>query len=151
MATLYHPQANGQVEVSNREVKRILEKTVSSSRKDWSLNFDDALWAYCTAYKPPIGLTPFQMLYGKNCHLLVEIEHKALWALKFLNFDSNLVREKRKIQLQGLDEMRNDAYHSKKMYKEKLKFYHDKKIRHKNFKVGQMVLFFNSRLKLFSG
>ena len=88
---------------------------MSSSHKDSSLKLDDALWAYHTAYKAPIGLTLFQMLYGKTFHLPVEIEHKALWAIKFLNFDSNLSGEKRKIQLQGLDELGNDAYHSNKL------------------------------------
>ncbi|MCI55977.1 putative protein NYNRIN-like, partial [Trifolium medium] len=62
-----------------------MEKTVSTSRKDCSLKLDEALWAYRTAFKSPIGHTPFQMVYGKSCHLPVELEHKAYWALKFLN------------------------------------------------------------------
>ena len=97
IASLYHPQTNGQAEVSNRELKKILEKTVASTRKDWSSKLDDALWAYRTAFKTPIGLSLFQMVYGKACHLPVEMEHKAYWALKFLNFDETLSREKRKL------------------------------------------------------
>lgn len=73
----YHPQANGHAEVTNKEIKKILEKTMSNSRKDWSLKLDDALWAYRIAYKALIGLTPFQIVYGKSCHFLVELEH---WA-----------------------------------------------------------------------
>lgn len=88
VASPYHPQTNVQAEVSNREIKRILEKIVSTSRKDWSLKLDEALWAYRTAYKEPIGLTLFQMVYCKACHLLIELEHKAFWALKSLNFNS---------------------------------------------------------------
>ena len=76
VASPYHPQTNGQVEVSNRELKKILEKTVASTRKDWSSKLEDALWAYRTAYKTPIGLSPFQLVYGKSCHLPVEMEHK---------------------------------------------------------------------------
>ena len=70
---------------------------MASTRKDWSSKLDDALWAYRTAFKTPIGLSLFQMVYGKACHLLVEMEHKAYWALKFLNFDETLSREKRKL------------------------------------------------------
>ncbi|XP_058767896.1 uncharacterized protein LOC131641608 [Vicia villosa] len=151
VTTPYHPQANGQTEVSNREVKRILEKTVSSSRKEWSLKLDEALWAYRTAYKAPIGLTPFQMVYGKTCHLPVELEHRALWALKFLNFDTTLAGHKRKDQLHELEELRDQAYHSNKLYKDKVRAYHDKKVRCKSFHEGQMVLLFNSRLRLFPG
>lgn len=91
------------------------------------------------------------MVYGKTCHLPVEMEHRTLWALKFLNFDSTLAGEKRKEQLHELEESRNNAYHSNKLYKEKVKAYHDGKVHHKEFKVGQMVLLFNSRLKLFPG
>ncbi|GAU37514.1 hypothetical protein TSUD_21190 [Trifolium subterraneum] len=151
VASPYHPQTNGQEEVSNREIKRILEKTVSTSRKDWSSKLDEALWAYRTAFKSPIGLTPFQMVYGKACHLPVELEHKAYWALKFLNFDPSVSGEKMKLQLHELEEMRTQAYESSKLYKEKVKGYHDKRIFNKAFKPGQMVLLFNSRLKLFPG
>nr|KYP74938.1 Pol polyprotein [Cajanus cajan] len=149
VATAYHPQTNGQAEVSNREIKRILEKTVSSSRKDWSTKLDEALWAYRTAFKSPIGLTPFQLVYGKACHLPVELEYKAYWTLKMLNFDPFSTGEKRKLELHALDELRLQAYESSKLYKEKVKSYHDKKILKREFRSGQSVLLFNSRLKLF--
>jgi len=151
IATTYHPQTNGPIEVSNKEVKRILDKTVSSSRRDWAIKLNEALWAYRTAFKTPTALSPFQLIYGKACHLPVQMEHRAFWALKWLNFDSRAFIEHRKIQLLELEEMRLNAYQSSRLYKERIKAYHDKKLLKRIFESGQLVLLFNSRLKLFPG
>ncbi|GKB05786.1 reverse transcriptase domain-containing protein [Tanacetum coccineum] len=86
----YHPQTSGQVEVTNRGLKRILERTVGENRASWSDKLDDALWAFRTAYKTLIGCTPYKLVYGKAFHLPVELEHKAYWALKHANFDLSL-------------------------------------------------------------
>ncbi|XP_015939915.1 uncharacterized protein LOC107465449 [Arachis duranensis] len=96
-------------------------------------------------------MSPHQLVFEKSCYLPVELEHKALWALKMLNFDNQAVGEKRLLQLNELDEFRSQAYENAKIYKEKSKKWHDQKLARREFRKGQKVLFNNSRLKFFPG
>nr|GFA73941.1 reverse transcriptase domain-containing protein [Tanacetum cinerariifolium] len=159
LSTPYHPQTSGQVEVTNRGLKRILERTVGENvprgvislktlygtvgenHASWSNNLEDALWAFRTAFKTSIGCTPYRLVYGKACHLPLELEHKAYWALKHTNFDLKTASDYRKLQLNELNELRD----------ERTKKLHDDKIKNRIFNVGDQVLLFNSRLKIFSG
>nr|GFB56853.1 reverse transcriptase domain-containing protein [Tanacetum cinerariifolium] len=125
LSIAYHPQTSGQVEVTNRGLKRILERTVGENRALWSDKLEDALWAFRTAYKTSIGCTPYRLVYSKACHLPLELEHKAYWALKHANFDLRTAERTKKL--------------------------HDDKIKNRIFNVGGQVLLFNSRLKIFSG
>ncbi|GKB47694.1 reverse transcriptase domain-containing protein [Tanacetum coccineum] len=126
LSIAYHPQTNGQVEVSNRGLKRILERIMGENRASWPDKLDDALWAFCTAYKTPIGCTLYKFMYGKAC-------------------------DHRKIQLNELNKLRDHAYKNSLIYNEKRKRIHDSKIKNRVFNVGDQVLIFNSRLKMFSG
>ncbi|GJT66688.1 reverse transcriptase domain-containing protein [Tanacetum coccineum] len=120
-STSYHPQTSGQVENTNRALKRIFEKRVKDNTAVWSRKLDDALWAFRTAYKTPTGTTPYKILYGKNCHLPFEIEHRAYWALKNCNPDLIVAGEKRMFQLHELDELRHQAYENSRLYKARTK------------------------------
>nr|GFA21622.1 reverse transcriptase domain-containing protein [Tanacetum cinerariifolium] len=125
LATAYHPQTSGQVEVS--------------------------IEAFRTAYKRPIGCTPYKLVYGKSYHLPIELEHKAYWALKHVNFDLKTTGDHRKLQLNELNELRDQAYENSFIYKDKTNKLHDSKIKNRIFNIGDRVLLFNSRLKIFSG
>ncbi|GJY25385.1 reverse transcriptase domain-containing protein [Tanacetum coccineum] len=126
LATAYHPQTSGQVEVSNHGLKRILERTVGENHASWSDKLDDALWAFHTAFKTPIGCTPYKLVYGKSCHLPIELEHKSYWALKHLTENSLIFKDE--------DGKASDSRVKKICI----------------FNVGDRVLRFNSRLKIFS-
>ncbi|GJU13843.1 reverse transcriptase domain-containing protein [Tanacetum coccineum] len=151
LSTTYHPQTSGQVEVSNRGLKRILERTVGENSDSWSNKLDDALWAFCTAFKTPIGCTPYKLVYGKACHLPTELEYKAYWVLKHCNYDLVTASDHRKVQMNKLNKLHDQAYENPLIYKEKTKRIHDSKIKNRIFNVGDRVLLFNSRLKIFSG
>ncbi|GKC03569.1 reverse transcriptase domain-containing protein [Tanacetum coccineum] len=114
LSTVYHPQSNGQTEVTNRAIKRILERSVGYNPRDWSKKLNDALWAFRTAYKTPTRCTPFRLVYGKTCHLPVEIEYK----------------------LNELAELRDGAYKNTRIYKEQPNKWHDSRLRgDREFKV----------------
>nr|GEV99473.1 reverse transcriptase domain-containing protein [Tanacetum cinerariifolium] len=125
LSTAYHPQTSRKVEVSNCGLKRILERIVGENRASWFDKLDGVLWVFRTAFKMPIGCTPCKLVYGKACHLPIELKHKAYWALKHCNFDLKTA--------------------------EKMKKIHDSKIKNRVFNVGDRVLLFNSRLKIISG
>ncbi|GKB30630.1 reverse transcriptase domain-containing protein [Tanacetum coccineum] len=137
--------------MSNRGLKRILERTVGENRASWSDKLDEALWAFRTAFKTRIGCTPYKLVYKKSCYLPIELEHKVYWALKHANFDLKTAGDHRKLQLNELNELRDQAYENSLIYKERTKKLHDSKIKNRIFNVGDRVLLFHSRLKIFSG
>ncbi|XP_076881092.1 uncharacterized protein LOC143529108 [Bidens hawaiensis] len=126
---------------------------VSQNRKDWSEKLDDALWAFRTTYKTPIGTKPFKLVYGKACYLPVKLEHKAYWALKSANLDLAGLGKNRMGQLHELEELRGHSYKNSRIYKERIKKLHDAWLKdHKQFQEGDCVLLYNSRsFRLFPG
>ncbi|GKC43604.1 reverse transcriptase domain-containing protein [Tanacetum coccineum] len=131
-------------------IKCILERSVGYNPKGWSKKLNDALWAFWTAYKTPTGCTTFRLDYGKACHLPVEIEHKAHWALNQCNMDLRLASESHLMQLNELAELRDGAYENTRIYNERTNKWHDSRHRgDKDFKVGDKVLLYNSCLKMY--
>nr|GEX27899.1 reverse transcriptase domain-containing protein [Tanacetum cinerariifolium] len=168
LAIAYHPQTSGQVEVSNRGLKRNLERTVKENHASWLDKLDDALWAFQVsnrglkrnlertvrenhaswldklddalwafriAFKTPIGCTPYKLVYRKSCHLPIKLEHKAYWALKHVNFNLKTAGDHRKLQLNELNELCDQAYENSLIYKKRTKKLHDSKIKNRIFNV----------------
>nr|GEV19436.1 reverse transcriptase domain-containing protein [Tanacetum cinerariifolium] len=140
LATAYHPQTSRQVEVSNRGLKCILKRTIVENRASWSKKLEDVLWAFRTDYKTPIRCTPYKSVYGKSCHLPIELKRKAYWALKHVNFDIKIMGDHQKLQLNELNEPHDQAYENYLIYKEKTQKLHDSKIKNCIFNVGPFTI-----------
>ncbi|GKB98670.1 reverse transcriptase domain-containing protein [Tanacetum coccineum] len=134
----------------NDQFAKVMLKTIGENRTSWSDTLDDALWAFRTAFKTPIGCTPYKIVYGKACHLPIEPEHKVYWALKHCNFDLKTVGDHQKVQMNELNELRDQAYENSLIYKEKTKKIHDSKIKNRVFNVGDQALLFDSWIWLVS-
>nr|GEX00546.1 reverse transcriptase domain-containing protein [Tanacetum cinerariifolium] len=135
LSTAYHPHTSGQVEVSNHGLKRILERTIAENRVSWFDKLDDALWAFRTAFKTPIGCTPYKLMYEKACHLPIKLVYKVYCSLKHSNFDLKTTGDHRKVQMNELNERRDQAYKNSLIYKEKMKKNHDSKIKNHVFNI----------------
>jgi len=114
----------------------------------WKVKLHDTLWAYLTAYKTPIGMSPYQLVHRKTFHLRVDLVFQAYWTIKRWNMDLEAAGDKRKMQISELEEWREKAYHNAKIYKDRVKTWHDKRIKKKDFTPSDNVLLFNSRVKL---
>nr|GEY17034.1 reverse transcriptase domain-containing protein [Tanacetum cinerariifolium] len=128
----------------------MIKKDGWENRASWSDKLDDALWAFRTTYKTPIGCTPYKLVYEKSCYLPIELEHRAYLALKHVNFYLNTAGDHRKLQLNELKELHDQAYENSVIYKERTKKLYNSKIKNRIFNVGDQVLLFNFRLKIFS-
>nr|GEZ74362.1 reverse transcriptase domain-containing protein [Tanacetum cinerariifolium] len=150
--TIFHgyPSSLNRIPPTNKWAGRGY-KQVGENRALWSDKLEDNLWAFRTAFKTPIGCTPYRLVYGKSCHLTLELKHKAFWALKHVNFDLKTAGDHRKLQLNELSELQDQAYENSLIYKERTKKLYDAKFKNRIFNVGDQVLLFNSRLKIFSG
>ncbi|GKF61749.1 reverse transcriptase domain-containing protein [Tanacetum coccineum] len=126
----------------NDQFTKVMSKKdgVRENRVSWSDKLDDALWAFRTAFKTPIGCTPYKLVYGKSCHLPIELEHRAYWALKHANFDLKIAGDHRKLQLNELNELLDQAYENYLIYKERTKKLHDSKIKNRIFNVGDWCI-----------
>ena len=121
------------------------------SKRDWSVKLHDSLWAYRTTYKTILGMSHFRLVYEKVCHLLVEVEYKAWWAIKKLNMDLSRADMKRFLDLNEMEEPRNDVYINSNIAKQRLKRWHDQLVSRKKFQKGQRVLLYDSKLHIFLG
>ena len=126
-------------------------KVVNTRRRDWSVRLHDSLWAYRTTNKTILGMSLYRLVYGKACHLPIEVQYKAWWAIKKLNMDLSKVGLKRFLNLNEMEELRNDAYINSKIAKQRLKRWHDQLISHKQFQKEQKVLLYDSKLHIFPG
>jgi len=151
MTTLYHPQANGQVESTNKVIEVILTKTIKENRRDWFQRLPEALWAYRTTWRNTTGFSPYELVFGKNVVFPVEFEIKTLRIVLAINLDLTDAQTAKLEQLQELDEKRWDAIHQTTMIQQQRIRWHDKVIKQKQFQKGNWAPLYDSRFENFQG
>jgi len=151
MTTPYHPQANGQVESTNKVIEAILTKKIKENRRDWFQRLPEALWAYRTTWRNTMGFSPYELVFGKNVVFPVEFEIKTLRTALAVNLDLTDAQTARLQQLQELDEKRLDAIHQTTMIQQQRIRWHDKTIKQKQFQKGNWALLYDSCFENFQG
>ena len=144
MSTPYHPQANGQVEVTSRVLEAILTKTVQHHHKDWADRLPEALWAYRTTWRNTTGFTPYELVYGKSVVLPIEFEIKTLRISLQVGLDLSEAQQHRLEQINELDEIRQSAIHQTTLVQHQRAKWHDEFIKENKFKMGDWALLFDS-------
>eukprot|EP00253_Pinus_taeda_P028491 PITA_28491 len=150
-STPYHPQSNGQVEVTNRVLEGILTKVVNKNRKDWEDRLVEATWTYNTTLKTATGFTPYELVYGKKTLFSIEFEYNTLRMETQLDLDLNSAQKERLLQLNGLDDFRMKALLHTKVTQLQRKIQQDKNIKDNQFQEGDWDLLYDSRYKDFKG
>jgi len=145
LATPYHPQSNGQVEVTNRDLMRIIKKSIDR-KASWYEHLDDALWAYRTSYKTRMGYISYQLIYGKNFVLPISALKEAYRTFNRLDMDLDGALKHRAMELEHLNEYRLDAIERQSIAKAQTKAFHDSKIITKEFKINDYILLYSMRL-----
>ena len=151
MTTPYHPQANGQVESTNKVIEAILKKTIKENIRHWFQRLPEALWAYRTTWRNTTGFSPYELVFGKNVVFSVEFEIKTLRTALAINLDLNDAQTTRLQQLQELDEKRLDAIHQTTLIQQQRSRWHDRTIKEKQFQKGIWALLYDSHFDNFQG
>ncbi|XP_057819044.2 uncharacterized protein LOC131032133 [Cryptomeria japonica] len=150
-STPYHPQANGQVEVTNKELENILTKTIALHKRDWAMRLPEAVWAYHTTWKTTTGLTPYELIYGKKAVLPIEFEIKTLQTALQLSLSLSDAQKDCIVQLHSLDELHQDALFHTEVIQKQRALWHDRHIRQRSFQPRDWALLYDSRFQDFKG
>jgi transposase InsO family protein len=132
-----HPQANGQVEVTNRSLLKMIKIRLEGAKALWPKELPNVLWAYRMTARTPTRETPFRLTFGTEAVILVEI---GLTSFRTNGYDKDNNSSQLRLNLDLLDEARDQAKAKTKAYQQRMACYYDPRVKHREFKVGDLVL-----------